>query len=60
MFEVYIIEKKLYNIDIDECEIGSDLCDGNAECNNTEGSYLCKCTVGYSGDGYSCRGFYRN
>ena len=32
------------------------MCDDNAECNNTEGSYLCNCTVGYSGDGFNCTG----
>ena len=28
----------------------------NATCNNTVGSYLCSCDLGYSGDGMKCSG----
>jgi len=38
--------------DIDECTLGT--CDANAGCNNTEGSFICFCDSGYSGDGLDC------
>ena len=39
--------------DVDECE---DLmpCDDNATCTNTDGSFMCACDTGYSGDGRTC------
>ena len=40
--------------DIEECAEGTDMCDTNAECTNTIGSYSCACTVGYTGNGTSC------
>ena len=36
--------------------MNADDCDENAKCNNTIGSYLCECTVGYSGNGTYCTG----
>ena len=41
-------------LDIDECAVGSDVCDTHAECSNTIGSYECSCTVGYTGNGFTC------
>ncbi|XP_062499001.1 fibrillin-2-like [Corticium candelabrum] len=40
--------------DIDECVMGTDNCDLNAECNNTHGSFICTCNVCYSGSGTIC------
>jgi len=40
--------------DVDECADGTDDCDVNATCMNTEGSYTCECNSGYSGDGVTC------
>ncbi|HUU02962.1 MAG TPA: calcium-binding EGF-like domain-containing protein [Myxococcota bacterium] len=40
--------------DIDECAQGSDLCDSNAGCTNTAGSYTCACNSGWTGDGFTC------
>lgn len=36
--------------DIDECE-NKNLCDPNAKCVNTPGSYRCECNVPYAGEG---------
>lgn len=47
-----------YCIDIDECveEVEDVLCDDNAMCIDTEGSYNCSCDSGYTGDGFTCSG----
>ena len=42
--------------DIDECGARSVICSTNAECTNTDGSYTCSCSSGFSGDGMSCVG----
>ena len=39
--------------DKNECVDGST-CGQNAECVNTEGSYMCVCEYGYNGDGQDC------
>jgi len=45
------------NADIDECEsVEQNDCGPNALCTNTEGSYLCRCDEGYTGDGKTCAG----
>ncbi|CAH3020496.1 unnamed protein product [Porites evermanni] len=41
--------------DIDECSATSPVCDVNANCTNTRGSYLCTCKIGFSGDGKTCK-----
>ena len=42
------------HVDIDECETGNDNCHENAQCTNTEGSFICSCNPGYTGDGIEC------
>ena len=42
--------------DIDECIEGTDDCDDNAVCTNTEGSFTCECESGYTGNGRICSG----
>ena len=42
--------------DIDECSADSSICDENASCNNTDGSYSCTCKQGFTGDGLTCNG----
>lgn len=45
--------------DIDECK--RNVCDQNAFCTNTQGSYHCTCSPGYIADGSNCKsgfGFY--
>ena len=40
--------------DIDECVKNLDNCDINAQCKNTDGSFVCMCNTGYSGNGLTC------
>ena len=43
--------------DINECTSPeTNDCDSNAECSNAEGSYICSCNEGYTGDGRNCTG----
>lgn len=42
---------------MDECEkFEANECAPTALCNNTEGSYICRCLKGYTGDGKNCTG----
>ena len=41
-------------VDIDECSASSPVCDINANCSNTRGSFYCTCKEGYTGDGITC------
>ena len=42
---------------MDECTTKeTNDCDSNALCSNTDGSYVCRCNVGYFGDGRNCTG----
>ena len=40
--------------EIDECL--DDPCDSNATCTNTDGSYICECNTGFTGNGTNCTG----
>ena len=40
--------------DIDECALGTYICDINAYCENTIGSYDCICVDGYVENGTFC------
>ena len=42
--------------DIDECSASDGVCDVNADCENTLGSYVCSCKDGFSGNGKTCSG----
>ena len=46
----------MFDTDIDECSRGTDNCDLNADCRNTQGSFQCVCREGYEGNGVTCRG----
>ena len=41
-------------LDINECLTSP--CHPNATCNNTDGSYICDCDMGYSGNAFHCTG----
>lgn len=46
---------KLFFSDVNECNISADNCDPeNGACANTEGSFICTCNIGYTGDGINC------
>ena len=51
-----ILSFLLFLEDIDECDVRSDDCDVQANCSNTNGSFTCKCNLGYSGNGVTCSG----
>ena len=42
-------------IDVDECK-GNNSCHENANCTNTNGSHVCDCQPGYTGNGKNCTG----
>lgn len=41
---------------VDECSEGTDTCDAQATCTDTDDAYTCACNNGYTGDGESCSG----
>ena len=55
-----VLHKSMHSIyyfaAINECETGKHHCDSNAFCNNTNGSYICTCKPGYTGNGVNCTG----
>ena len=53
--ERIIITSRFPFLDTNECSSMSP-CHANATCNNTEGSYICTCDAGFTGDGYTCDG----
>lgn len=42
--------------DIDECSLKTDDCSDLAKCINNDGSFLCDCIKGYTGEGGLCTG----
>ena len=52
----------MHDLDVDECENGTDNCHANANCTDTVGSFSCSCLPGYRGDGVlACTGtFFSN
>ena len=40
--------------DIDECSASIRVCNINADCHNTLGSYSCSCKPGFTGNGMTC------
>ena len=50
------IELHFNCLDINECNLANNDCNQNADCTNTDGSYVCSCNTGYYGDGKTCDG----
>ena len=46
----------VFKLDFNECGGNSNHCHQHAICTNSIGSYNCRCSVGYAGDGLLCRG----
>ena len=44
------------NIDINECDVGTDNCHPNATCMDNVGSFECSCNSGFTGSGTECVG----
>ena len=42
--------------DINECELEVPPCGSNANCSDTDGSFICTCTTGFEGNGFTCTG----
>ena len=51
-----ILNHQCFFSDVDECTEGTDNCDMNADCTNTDGSFTCSCKTGYYGDEVACTG----
>ena len=54
-----IFKFSFFTADIDECLVDPSLCDKNAACTNSEGSYRCTCKQGFTGVGAVCEGTYK-
>ena len=52
----YIILYICAVLDINECDLNTHNCSNNAQCLNTNGSFACNCSVGFSGNGVICEG----
>ena len=44
-------------VDVNEC-LDNSTCGSNADCTNVIGSFICNCSLGYTGDGFTCEGTY--
>lgn len=51
---LYDVEGNAVCVDVNECTAGNHMCAPNAQCINQEGSHLCHCRHGYTGDGRVC------
>nr|XP_012544559.2 low density lipoprotein receptor isoform X1 [Bombyx mori] len=53
-FNKIYVDDVLTCVDIDECAAGTHNCDPNADCNNGEGDFQCRCKTGFIGNGIEC------
>ncbi|OWF51311.1 nephronectin-like [Mizuhopecten yessoensis] len=44
-----------YFCEVNVCLTGDNMCDKNADCYKSIGSYKCVCKTGFEGDGFKCR-----
>ena len=47
-------ERVVNVLDVDECQLGIHSCSIHSACVNTNGSYVCECKKGFTGDGFKC------
>ena len=59
-FSIFYLFSFFFLTDIDECKTYLGKCHVNATCNNTNGSHVCTCKPGYTGNGRSCTGIVNN
>ena len=52
----FVLNVSIVFLDIDECVANTHDCAAKADCENTEGSFICTCHDGYQGDGKTCQG----
>ena len=50
------MQSRVVLADIDECALSPDPCGSYATCEDTDGSYDCKCKPGYRHSGTDCEG----
>ena len=48
------VSNGIYTTDVDECLETESMCGMNAKCTDTEGSYMCTCSGGFTGNGSNC------
>ena len=53
---IYRMRFGILLLDADECSASVPVCDVNATCRNTLGSYQCACKAGFTGNGKTCTG----
>ena len=41
---------------MNECAEGTHTCHENAQCTDVVGGFTCKCSTGFTGDGFVCQG----
>ena len=56
MIPFLLLNVSIVVLDIDECVANTHDCAAEADCKNTEGSFICTCHDGYQGDGKTCQG----
>lgn len=52
--EAVLVPCNMSTGDADECNATVPVCDVNAICRNTVGSFVCICKTGFTGNGFSC------
>ena len=53
---VYLMNCLIQPVDVNECELGTHICNSSANCTDTDGSFNCTCREGFEGDGFNCTG----
>ena len=56
IFAVLELLKHVF-VDVINCE-NDDGCHDNATCTDANGSYICVCSDGFTGDGFNCTGLF--